>query len=78
MLQRMTNGQLLSTSHRVINKNPMLMKKSRYSMPFFLHPIPSMDLSAIPSTINENQPKKFKDITAGIYLDERLKELGLC
>ena len=54
------------------------MKKSRYSMPFFLHPIPSMDLSAIPSTINENQPKKFKDITAGVYLDERLKELGLC
>ena len=78
MLQRLTNGQLLSTSHRVINKNPMLMKKSRYSMPFFLHPIPSMDLSAIPSTINENQPKKFKDITAGVYLDERLKELGLC
>ena len=77
MLQRLTNGQLLSTSHRVINKNPLLMKKSRYSMPFFLHPIPSMDLSALPNTINENNPKKFKDITAGVYLDERLKELGL-
>ena len=77
MLQRLTNGQLLSTSHRVINKNPLLMKESRYSMPFFLHPIPSMDLSALPSTINKNQPKKFKNITAGVYLDERLKELGL-
>ena len=77
MLQRLTNGRLLSTSHRVINKNPLLMKKSRYSIPFFLHPIPSMDLSALPNTINENQPKKFKDITAGVYLEERIKELGL-
>ena len=77
MLQRLTNGQLVSTSHRVINKNPLLMKKSRYSIPFFLHPVPSMDLSSLPNTINENQPKKFKDISAGSYLDERLKELGL-
>ena len=77
MLQRLTNGQLVSTSHRVINKNPLLMKKSRYSTPFFLHPVPSMDLSALPSTVNQNRPKKFQDITAGTYLDERLIELGL-
>ena len=77
MLQRLTNGQLVSTSHRVINKNPLLMKKSRYSTPFFLHPIPSMDLSALPSTVNQQQPKKFQDMTAGKYLNERLKQLGL-
>ena len=77
MLQRLTNGQLVSTSHRVINKNPLLMKKSRYSMPFFLHPVPSMDLSTLPHAVNLNQPKKFKDMTAGEYLNERLKELGL-
>ena len=77
MLQRLTNGQLVSTSHRVINKNPLLMKKSRYSTPFFLHPIPSMDLTTLPSTVNQQQPKKFQDMTAGEYLNERLKELGL-
>lgn len=77
MLQRLTNGQLVSTSHRVINKNPLLMKKSRYSAPFFLHPVPSMDLSALPGTVNQHQPKKFQDMTAGEYLNERLKELGL-
>ena len=77
MLQRLTNGQLVSTSHRVINKNLLLMKKSRYSTPFFLHPVPSMDLSALPSTVNQNHPKKFQDMTAGAYLDERLIELGL-
>ena len=27
--------------------------------------------------IDENNPKKFKDITAGAFLEERLKELGL-
>ena len=77
MLQRLTNGQLVSTSHRVINKNPLLMKKSRYSAPFFLHPVPSMDLSALPGTVNQHQPKKFQDMTAGEYLNERLEELGL-
>jgi isopenicillin N synthase-like dioxygenase len=77
MIQRLTNGQLVSTSHRVINKNPLLMKKSRYSAPFFLHPVPSMDLTALPSTINQQQPKKFQDMTAGKYLNERLKQLGL-
>jgi hypothetical protein len=34
-------------------------------------------LSALPGTVNQHQPKKFQDMTAGEYLNERLKELGL-
>ncbi len=37
MLQRLTNGRLRSTTHRVVNPPPERRGKSRYSMPFFLH-----------------------------------------
>lgn len=37
MLQRLTNGVLPSTSHRVVNPPPERRGVSRYSMPFFLH-----------------------------------------
>ena len=37
MLQRLTNGRLRSTSHRVVNPAPDRASKARYSMPFFLH-----------------------------------------
>src|SRR6185503_16964292 len=37
MLQRLTNGQLRSTSHRVVNPPPERRGNSRYSMPYFLH-----------------------------------------
>ncbi|MEO5809590.1 MAG: 2-oxoglutarate and iron-dependent oxygenase domain-containing protein, partial [Sphingomicrobium sp.] len=36
MLQRLTNGQLRSTSHRVVNPAPERAAHARYSMPFFL------------------------------------------
>ena len=37
MLQRLTNGKLRSTTHRVVNPAPDRASKARYSMPFFLH-----------------------------------------
>ena len=37
MLQRLTNGKLRSTTHRVVNPTPDRAEKARYSMPFFLH-----------------------------------------
>ncbi len=77
MLQRLTNGKLKSTTHRVVNPPRELMKYSRYSVPFFLHPRSEMDLTSLPSTIDENHPKAYSDITAGDYLDERLREIGL-
>jgi isopenicillin N synthase-like dioxygenase len=77
MLQRLTNGKLVSTTHRVINPRIELLHTSRYSTPFFLHPISDMDLSCLGSCIDEKNPKKFSDMTAGEYLHERLVELGL-
>jgi isopenicillin N synthase-like dioxygenase len=77
MLQRLTNNKLRSTTHRVVNPPRELMKNSRYSVPFFLHPKSSMDLSSLDSCVDKDHPKAYSDITAGDYLDERLREIGL-
>ncbi|HEY1024320.1 MAG TPA: 2-oxoglutarate and iron-dependent oxygenase domain-containing protein [Sphingobacteriaceae bacterium] len=77
MLQRLTNNKLKSTTHRVVNPPRELMKTSRFSVPFFLHPKSQMDLTSLESCIDENHPKVYSDMTAGEYLDERLREIGL-
>jgi len=77
MLQRLTNNKLKSTTHRVVNPPRELMKNSRYSVPFFLHPKPDMDLTSLESCIDATHPKLYTNITAGEYLDERLREIGL-
>lgn len=77
MLSRHTNNKLKSTIHRVINPPRELWGTSRYSIPFFMHPISEMKLDVLDSCIDENNPKQFEDITAGDFLDERLRELGL-
>jgi isopenicillin N synthase-like dioxygenase len=77
MLSRHTNNKLKSTIHRVINPPKELWGTSRYSIPFFMHPISEMKLDVLPSCIDENNPKTFDDITAGEFLTERLIELGL-
>ncbi len=75
MLQRLTNGVLRSTTHRVVNPEGSKASTSRYSVPFFLHPISTMPLNSIESCVKDH--KLFDDITAGDYLTERLKEIGL-
>ena len=77
MLSRHTNNLLKSTVHRVVNPDWELLKKSRYSIPFFMHPVSEMKLNVLESCINEDNPKSFNDITAGDFLNERLVELGL-
>jgi len=77
MLSRHTNNLLKSTVHRVVNPDRELLKKSRYSIPFFMHPVSEMGLNVLESCINEDNPKSFDDITAGDFLNERLVELGL-
>lgn len=77
MLQRLTNNKLRSTTHRVVNPPREMMKTSRFSVPFFLHPRSDMDLTSLPSCIDEEHPKIYSDMTAGEYLDERLREIGL-
>jgi len=77
MLSRHTNNKLKSTIHRVINPPKELWATSRYSIPFFMHPISDMKLDVLEGCINENNTKAFDDITAGEFLNERLIELGL-
>ncbi|MEJ7625617.1 MAG: 2-oxoglutarate and iron-dependent oxygenase domain-containing protein [Ferruginibacter sp.] len=77
MLQRFTNNRLRSTTHRVVNPKKEFWHTSRFSIPFFLHPKSSMSLQCLGSCINESHPKAYDDITAGGYLDERLREIGL-
>lgn len=77
MLQRLTNNVIRSTTHRVINPPKELLKTSRYSIPFFMHPRSDMSLACLDGCMSHANPKQYTDMTAGQYLDERLKELGL-
>ena len=77
MLQRCTNNRLRSTTHRVVNPPRELWHTSRFSIPFFLHPQSSMSLAALPHCVDSRHPQAYENITAGEYLEERLKEIGL-
>ncbi len=77
MLQRLTNNKLRSTTHRVVNPPRELWNNSRFSIPFFLHPKSSMSLKCLDGCIDQAHPKAYADVTAGEYLDERLREIGL-
>jgi len=77
MLSRHTNNKLKSTIHQVVNPPRELWGTSRFSIPFFMHPVSDMPLNCLEKCIDTNHPKGFEDITAGEYLDERLIELGL-
>lgn len=63
MLQEASQGYYPSTQHRVVNPTGEGAKKSRVSLPLFLHPREEVVLS--------------QRYTAHSYLDERLRELGV-
>ncbi len=76
MIQNITNGLLKSTTHRVVN--PGNSREKRFSMPFFVHPRSEVSLAPLPRSVARTGGKKvFPDITAGEYLGQRLRELGL-
>jgi len=77
MLSRLSNNRLKSTIHQVVNPPKELWGTSRYSIPFFMHPISEMPLNCLENCIDEEHPKQFEDISAGEFLHERLIELGL-
>jgi isopenicillin N synthase-like dioxygenase len=77
MLQRLTNGKLRSTTHRVVNPPREKWGSSRFSIPFFLHPRSEMKLDCLPSCIPPGASALWPPITAGAFLDERLAEIGL-
>ena len=77
MLQRLTNGRLRSTSHRVVNPPAERRGHSRYSMPFFLHFRSDFLIEALPGTVPAGEQPKWPPITADDYLQERLREIKL-
>ncbi|QCX39951.1 isopenicillin N synthase family oxygenase [Aureibaculum algae] len=77
MLSRHSNNRLKSTIHRVVNPPRENWGTSRYSIPFFMHPISEMPLNCLENCIDSEHPKLYDDITAGEFLTERLIELGL-
>lgn len=77
MLSRHTNNRLKSTIHQVVNPPRELWGTSRYSIPFFMHPVSDMRLDVLENCINGEHPKQYDDISAGEFLQERLVELGL-
>lgn len=77
MLERHTNNKLRSTIHRVKNPPREKWHEPRYSIPFFLHPRSDMKLDCLDECIDEDHPKQYEDITAGEFLNQRLKEIGL-
>lgn len=77
MLSRHSNNRLKSTIHRVVNPPKEKWGTSRYSIPFFMHPISEMPLDCLENCIDDDHPKLYDDITAGDFLNERLVELGL-
>ncbi|WP_265562272.1 isopenicillin N synthase family dioxygenase [Sphingomicrobium arenosum] len=77
MLDRLTNGYLPSTQHRVINPAPERASNARYSMPFFLHFRSDFMIEALPSCVPEGEEPKNPPITADDYLQQRLAEIKL-
>ncbi len=77
MLSRHTNNKLKSTIHRVVNPPKEQWDQPRYSIPFFMHPVSDMDLSVLDNCVDENNPKQYDDITAGDFLNQRLRDIGL-
>ena len=77
MLQRLTNGVLRSTSHRVVNPPAERRGHARYSMPYFLHFRSDFPIEALPGTVPAGEEPKWSPITADDYLQERLREIKL-
>jgi len=68
MLHRLTNGLLISTPHRVINKSG----KERYSCPFFYDPNINAVIKPQGNGVSSSNPEKYKPIIYGDYLKHEL------
>lgn len=78
MLERLTNHILPSTTHRVVRPTGKAAKASRYSMPYFLHFAPDVELKTLQGCITADNPDRYPDsITSQDFLQQRLAEIGL-
>ncbi len=76
MLERLTNGRLRSTTHRVVNPRGEGARRSRYSMPFFLHFRPDYLIEPLDSCVADDETAP-APITAHDFLQQRLREINL-
>jgi isopenicillin N synthase-like dioxygenase len=78
MLDRLTNGRLRSTTHRVVNPTGEAAARSRYSMPFFLHFRPDYVIETLPGCIDPARPGDHPPaISSHEFLQQRLREINL-
>ena len=78
MLQRLSNHVFPSTTHRVVNPTGEAARRSRYSVPFFLHPNPELLIETLPQCVDAAHPNRYpRPITADDYLMQRLREIRL-
>lgn len=78
MLQRLSNHVLPSTTHRVIRPTGDAANMSRYSIPYFLHFAPDVELKTLASCVTPQNPDRYESpVTAHAFLEQRLKEIGL-
>ena len=78
MLQRLTNHELVSTTHRVVNPVKERRVQSRYALPFFLHPNSDFLIETLPGCITPKNPDRYPvSLSADEFLQQRLREIGL-
>jgi isopenicillin N synthase-like dioxygenase len=78
MLERQTNGRLRSTTHRVVNPRGDAARRSRYSMPFFLHFRPDFLIEPLPECVSaDDATPPPPPISAHDFLMQRLREINL-
>ena len=69
MLHRWSNGRLLSTPHRVINRSG----RERYSVAFFFDPHMSTIVEPLPSCVDAAHPAGFEPIEYGAFVRGQLE-----
>ncbi|TNE45018.1 MAG: isopenicillin N synthase family oxygenase [Sphingomonadales bacterium] len=78
MLDRLTNSRLRSTTHRVVNPRGDAARRSRYSMPFFLHFRPDYVIETLDSCIDDGRESDVPPpISSHEFLQQRLREINL-
>jgi len=78
MLERLSNNRLRSTTHRVVNPVGEAARRSRYSMPFFLHFRPDFTIETLPECIDAEHPNLYPEpLSSHDFLLQRLREINL-
>ena len=77
MLSRLTNDRLRSTIHRVVNPQGEASRRSRFSMPFFLHFRPDFVIETLPECVDAEHPDNYEPLSSHDFLMQRLREINL-